>query len=348
MSISRGSFGKLPDGRPVEKFNLKSATLEAEILSYGGILARLKAPDREGRMGDVTLGYDNLEPYLSNLGYLGALIGRYGNRIAQGRFELNGKLYQLALNNSSNHLHGGLKGFDKQLWEAEPQQTPDGPSLVLRYTSPDGEENYPGTLLVQVRYTFTDAGEWRLEYSATTDQTTIINLTHHAYFNLAGRGDILRHELELLASQFLPVAQGLIPLGPAAPVEDTPFDFRQPTVIGAHQPHEHPQTKIAAGYDHNWILDKAPGSFGLAARLYEGTSGRLMESFTSEPGVQFYGGNHLKGMVGRGGAVYGRHTGLCLETQHFPDSPNQPGYPSTVLRPGMEYRQTTVYRFWAR
>ncbi len=348
MPITRESFGQLPDGRPVEKFTLKSAALEAEVLSFGGILSRLKSPDRAGQMGDVTLGYDHLEPYLTNRGYLGALIGRYGNRIGKGRLVIQGQEYQLALNNGPNHLHGGSKGFDKQLWQAEPEETADGPSLILRYISPHAEENYPGRLAVEVHYTFTNAGEWRIVYTASTDQSTVVNLTQHAYFNLAGQGNILGHQLELLASQFLPVDDKLIPLGPAQSVEGTSFDFRDPIAVGARGPNQHPQSQIAGGYDHNWILDKPFGSLGLAAKLFEPGSGRVMEAFTSEPGIQFYGGNHLPNLQGRGGQVYGPHAGLCLETQHYPDSPNQLSYPSTALKPGQVYRQTTVYKFSSR
>lgn len=341
MPIARESFGKLPDGRLVEKFKLKSAYLEAEAITLGGILTRLKAPDRLGNLGDVCLGYDTLEPYLTNPGYLGALIGRYGNRIAKGQFELKGKHHQLALNNGANSLHGGVKGFDKQLWEAEPE----GDTLILRYVSPDREEGYPGKLTVEVRYAFTDSGEWSIEYSATTDQTTIVNLTQHAYFNLAGQGDILGHQLELLASQFFPVDAGLIPFGPAQAVEGTPFDFRTPMAVGARDYQQHPQTQQCSGYDHNWILDKPINAYGLAARLYEPQSGRLMEVFTTEPGIQLFGGNSLPNLAGRGGHTYGAYAGLCLETQHFPDSPNHPEYPSTVLEPGQLYQSTTVYKF---
>ena len=348
MSIERDPFGATPDGTPVERYRLVNAHgLAAEILTYGGTLSRVRAPDRAGMLGDVVLGFDALEPYMAATNpYLGALIGRYGNRIAGGRFTLDGQAYALACNNGANHLHGGPEGFHRRVWAANAGTTSAGPALELRYRSQDGEEGYPGSLDVTVVYTLDDTGGLSIEYTATADQATVVNLTNHAYFNLAGGSDILGHELELAASTFLPIDAGLIPTGELRPVAGTPLDFTRATPIGARIGDDDEQLRLAGGYDHTWVLDKPRGRVEPVALVREPASGRLLQVSTSESGVQFYAGNQLDGsLVGRGGHRYTRHAGLCLEAQHFPDSPNQPAFPSTVLRPGQVYRQTTIYRF---
>jgi aldose 1-epimerase len=346
MPISRHAAGHAGEAT-VERYTLSNARgLEADILTYGGALAALRAPDRSGALGDVVLGFDTLEPYLGDQPYLGALIGRYGNRIARGRFELNGKTYSLACNNGPNHLHGGPAGFHRKVWAARERASADGAALELAYLSRDGEEGYPGNLAVTVVYTLTDRDELRIDYAATTDRDTVLNLTNHTYFNLSGGSNILDHELELAASRFLPIDDTLIPLGELRPVRGTPMDFTARTPIGVRIDADDEQIRRGLGYDHTWVLDKAAGELGLAARVYAPSTGRAMEVFTTQPGVQFYSGNFLDGsLVGRGGRRYARRSGLCLETQHFPDSPNQPQFPSTVLRPGETYRQTTIYRF---
>jgi aldose 1-epimerase len=343
MPISRQIFGTTSDGTTIERYTLTNAHgLEADILTYGGTLAALRVPDRDGALGDVVLGFEALAPYLGAHPFFGSLIGRYGNRIANGRFELNGATYDLPRNDGPNHLHGGPNGFHRQVWRA----SADGPGLELSYLSRDGEEGYPGNLTVTVVYTLTDDDALRIEYTATTDRDTVINLTNHAYFNLAGRGDILGHEIEVAATRFLPIDATLIPIGELRPVRGTPLDFSAPTPIGARIAADDEQLRYGMGYDHTWVPDKPPGVLALAARVYEPTTGRLMEVSTTQPGIQFYSGNMLDGsLTGKGGQVYARHSGLCLETQHFPDSPNQPRFPSTVLRPGQTYRQTTIYRF---
>jgi len=286
-----------------------------------------------------------LEGYLQPHPFFGVLVGRYGNRIAQGRFSIGEHSYQLACNNGANHLHGGLYGFDKRHWAAMPGEHAGQPSLLLSYVSVDGEDGYPGNLDVQVRYTLTDANALQIDYAATTDQATILNLTNHSYFNLAGRGTIHDHLLQLLASHFLPVDPGLIPLGQLAPVQGTPMDFLVPTPVGAGIDAEDEQLQRGQGYDHTWVLDGPTGALNLAARVFEPTSGRVLEVLTTQPGVQFYAGNQLDGsVIGKASVAYQRRSGLCLETQHFPDSPNQPSFPSTLLRPGETYRHTTVYR----
>ena len=346
-SVGRQPFGTMPDGRPVEKFRLTNAAgVTVEAISYGGIITSVTVPDRSGRMADVVLGFDTLEPYFKNDPFFGAIIGRYGNRIGKGTFTLDGQTYTLAKNNGPNHLHGGAQGFDKVLWNAEPVAGQN--AIAFTRTSPDGEEGYPGALTVRVTYTLTDRNELIVEYHATTDKATPVNLTQHSYFNLAGHasGDILRHELMLNADRYTPVDATLIPTGELAPVEGTPFDFRKPTPIGARIDDAHPQIKHGPGYDHNWVLNGTAGQMRLAARVVEPASGRTLEVATTEPGIQFYSGNFLDGsLTGKGGVKYARRTGFCLETQHFPDSPNQPAFPSTILRPGQEYRTRTVFTF---
>lgn len=350
MPITRHAFGITPDGAAIDRYTLRNMHgVEADIINYGGIVTSLRVPDRTGALGDVVLGFDTLEPYTREHPYFGSLIGRYGNRIARGRFELNGVTYSLACNNPPNHLHGGPDGFHRRVWTAHERETAQGPSLELGYVSRDGEEGYPGTLSVTVVYTLTDANELRIDYTATTERDTIVNLTNHSYFNLAGSGNVLDHELEVGASRFLLIDPTFIPLGELRPVQGTPMDFTTPTRIGAQIDADDEQTRIAGGYDHNWVLDKPAGELGFAARLLDATTGRVMEVLTTQPGVQFYSGNQLDGsLIGKGGRRYEQHAALCLETQHFPDSPNQPQFPSTVLRPGETYQHTTVYRFTVR
>lgn len=357
-SVIQNSFGVLPDGREVSVFTLRNANgIEVRIIDYGGIVLSILAPDREGTFTDITLGYDNLEGYLTETPYFGSLIGRYGNRIASGRFTLDGVEYELATNNGPNHLHGGDHGFDKVLWASEPIERSEGVGVALFYESADGEEGYPGRLSVAVDYVLTDNDELVIGYRASTDGATPVNLTHHSYFNLAGSGDILAHGLQINAEHYTPVDATLIPTGEIAPVAGTPFDFTVPTAIGARIAEDNEQLAHGGGYDHNFVLVRNDegatiGTGGelpeivLAARVVEPNSGRMLEVETTEPGLQFYSGNFLDGtLTGKGGWVYEHRTGLCLETQHFPDSPNQPGFPSTILRPGEEYRSRTIYRF---
>jgi aldose 1-epimerase len=315
-------------------------------MTYGGTLTSLRVPDRDGALGDITLGFDTLALYLGEHPYFGALIGRFGNRIAGGQFTLNGVTCTLARNDGPNHLHGGPQGFHRAIWSAREHESAEGPSLELRYLSRDGEEGYPGNLDVTVIYTLTNQNTLRIDYAATTDRDTVINLTHHAYFNLGSGSDILGHELQLDGTRFLPIDETLIPLGELRPVRGTPMDFNTPTPIGQRIAADDEQVRRGHGYDHTWVLDKPAGALGRAARLYEPHSGRVLEIHTTEPGIQFYSGNMLDGsLTGKGGARYTRNSGLCLETQHFPDSPNQPQFPSTVLRPGETYRQTTIFQF---
>ena len=340
--ITREPFGRTKDGAPVDLFTLRNIKgVEARICNYGGIVVSFKAPDRHGKMDDVVLGYD----YLKNNPFFGALVGRYGNRIARGKFTLDGKEYTLATNNGPNALHGGLKGFDKVVWQTSIRTTPDGPALQLKYLSKDGEEGYPGNLSVTALYTLTDDNGLRLDYTATTDKDTIVNLTEHSYFNLAGKGDVLDHSVMISAEKFTPVDSTLIPTGELRPVDGTPFDFRKPTPIGARIDRRDEQLKFGNGYDHNFVINKGPGELALAAQVYEPTTGRLLEVLTTEPGLQFYSGNFLDGTAkGKGGWVYQRRNGFCMEAQHFPDSPNHPNFPSVVLKPGEVYRNTIIYR----
>lgn len=351
-SIEKQIFGKMPDGAAVDIYTLKNASgVEARITNYGGIVVSLKVPDRNGKFDDVVLGYDNLDGYLKNNSpYMGALVGRYANRIAKGTFKLNGTEYHLAVNNGANHLHGGLKGFDKVVWTAAPLRVANGAALKLTYVSKDGEENYPGNLTATVIYTLTDANELRIDYSATTDKRTIVNLTSHSYFNLAGQGtgDILKHQLFMNASRFTPTDAGAIPTGELKSVRGTPFDFTKPTDIGARIEQDDQQLKFGNGYDHNFVLIKGK-RLSLAAIASEPTTGRVMQVYTTEPGMQLYSGNFLDGSItGKDGKVYRRRYGFCLEAQHYPDSPNEPKFPSVVLNPGQRYTQTTIYKFSAK
>lgn len=318
------------------------------VTNYGGRLTFLQVPDKYGQLADVVLGYDSLAPYLTGNPYFGAMIGRYGNRIAKGTFTLEGKEYQLATNNGANALHGGPNGFHNVLWNAETKQTEKGQSVELTYQSADGEEGYPGNLAVKVTYTLNDNNDLIIDYEATTDKTTVVNLTHHSFFNLAGEGsgDILGHDITIFADRYNPVDEGLIPTGELRSVEGTPFDFRSPHLVGERIGAEDEQLKYGKGYDHNFVLNKDGNELSLAARVVEPVSGRVMEVWTTEPGLQFYSGNFLtKEEVGKKGHVYDFRTAFCLEAQHFPDSPNQPTFPSTVLKPGETYRQQTIYWF---
>ncbi|HEY8205800.1 MAG TPA: aldose epimerase family protein [Pyrinomonadaceae bacterium] len=348
-NVKKESFGKTPEGQPVDIYTLtNSHGAEAKITNYGGILTSLRVLDRDGKLDDVVLGFDNLDQYLKGDPWFGAIIGRYGNRIAKGRFTLNGVEYKLATNNGANHLHGGIKGFDKVVWNARPLRVPNGAALELTYLSPDGEEGYPGNLSVKVVYTLTNANELKIDYSATTDKDTIVNLTHHSYFNLAGQGngDILNHRLYINANRFTPIDSESIPTGEIRSVHGTPFDFTRMKAIGERINADNEQLKFGSGYDHNFVLNGKMGLLRLAAKVYEPTTGRVMEVSTTEPGLQFYSGNFLDGtLTGKGDKVYQRRYAFCLETQHYPDSPNKPNFPSTVLRKGARYHTTTIYRF---
>ena len=351
-AMTRQKFGTTPDGRDAWVYTLRNSSgMEARITNFGGVVLSLLAPDKDGRFTDIVLGYDSLPGYVANKPYFGALIGRYGNRIGKGKFSLEGVDYTLATNNGPNHLHGGVTGFDKVLWEVKDEESVPGRTLVLAYGSRHLEEGYPGDLAVKVTYTLTDSNELKIEYRATTDRPTVVNLTQHSYFNLSGQGqgDILTHDLMIAADRFTPTDSGLIPTGELRRVEGTPMDFTSPVAIGARIGEPYDQLALAGGYDHNWVLNKPPRQYGLAARVYERTSGRVMEVLTTEPGLQFYSGNFLDGTdVGKGGRVYRHRYGFCLETQHFPDSPNKPGFPPTTLRPGEEYFTVTAYRFSVR
>jgi aldose 1-epimerase len=346
--VTSQPFGKMPDGTPVEIYTLSDGAYEARIATYGGILVSFQAPDRNGKSADVVLGFDNLEGYIANFNgasdaYFGAIIGRYANRIAHGSFVLDDKKYSLPLNNNENTLHGGPHGFNNVVWKAKPLA--DG--VELTYLSKNGEAGYPGNLTAIVRYTLVK-GDLRIEYSATTDKDTVINLTNHSYFNLAGQGDILKHELTLHASRYTPVDAGLIPTGELKSVEQTPFDFRQPTAVGARINADDAQLHLGHGYDHNWVLENG-GKLAEAAELYDPGSGRVLKVLTDQPGIQFYSGNFLDGSIqGKGGKPDVLHAALCLETQHFPDSPNHPAFPTTELKPGQHYHTTTIFRFSAR
>lgn len=356
-NISKQAFGTA-DGQPVELYTLhNSKGAEATIMTYGGIVTSLKMPDRNGNYGDIVLGFDNLggytsQSYLSACPYFGALIGRYGNRIGGAKFTLEGQTYTLAANNGPNSLHGGIKGFDKVVWTAtKAKDGKHGPELHLTYLSKDGEEGFPGNLNVTAVYTLTDDNELRLEFTATTDKPTVVNLTHHSYFNLRGQGDgdILGHEVYINSDKTTPVDSGLIPTGAFADVAGTPFDFRIPMAIGARINDPDTQLQYGPGYDHNWVINKPLRKYGLQARVYEPTTGRVMEVWSDEPGLQFYAGNFLNGSItGKDGKVYQRRTGFCMEPQHYPDSPNKPNFPTTELKPGETYHNTIVYKFSAK
>ncbi len=349
-------FGVTQDGIPVELYTLRNKHgMEIDVATYGGTIVSLRTPDREGRTGDIVLGFSSLADYEAKSPYFGCIVGRYGNRIAGGKFTLDGKEYVLATNNEPGgipcHLHGGKVGFNKKVWNAQPVEKAGARGLRLRYLSPDGEEGYPGNLDVTVTYWLTDANELRIEYEAKTDKPTPVNLTNHSYFNLKGEGegDINGHVLRIAASRFTPVNAGLIPTGELRPVRETPFDFTEPRAIGERLGADDEQLKFGGGYDHNFVLDKKPGELALAAAVYEPATGRTLEVWTTEPGIQFYGGNFLDGTLkGKSGKTYVHRGGFFLETQHFPDSPNRPEFPSTILRPGETYRSTTVYKFGVR
>jgi aldose 1-epimerase len=345
--VKREAFGTI-DGRAIEQFTLTNKNgVAVRAITYGGIITSITTPDRGGAIGDIVLGFDTLDGYLGDHPFFGAIIGRYGNRIAKGRFAIDKQEFRLATNNGPNHLHGGNKGFDKQIWKAAIRPATAGQSSVaLSYTSADGEEGYPGELLVEVTYTLNDSNELIVDYLARTSKPTHVNLTQHSYFNLAGSGDILAHELTIDADRFTPVDAALIPTGELASVERTPFDFRTPAAIGARIDAPHPQIKVGPGYDHNWVLNRSGEGLQHAARVVEPKSGRTMDVSTTEPGMQFYAGNFLDGkLVGKGGQSYRRRSGFCLETQHFPDTPNQPSFPTTLLNPGQEYKSRTVFTF---
>lgn len=353
--ITQAPFGALPDGTPVERYTLRNRHgMQARIATYGGIVTDLTAPDRRGSYQDVVLGFDDLDGYLKQSPYFGALIGRYGNRIARGRFSLDGTAYILATNNPPNALHGGARGFDKVVWRVQSARVgPRGPELTLHYVSHDGEEGYPGTLEVTAVYTLTEDDALRLEYTATTDRDTVVNLTQHSYFNLRGQGegDILKHQVQINADRYTPVDSTLIPTGELEAVAGTPFDFRAPTAIGARIEASNEQLRSGHGYDHNWVIRGvgAPGPLVLDATVYEPDSGRVLEVLSDQPGLQFYTGNFLDGTLrGKGGRRYPHRAAFCMEPQHFPDSPNHPGFPSTVLKPGETYRSRIEYRFSAR
>ena len=349
MKINKVPFGATPNGQQVFLYSIADDHgMEVKITNYGGIITALTVPDRFGKVDDVVLGHDTLEGYLNRSRYFGALIGRYANRIAHGQFSLNGRDYSLSKNNGENHLHGGFRGFDKVVWDAVEVNRPDGVGLGLNYVSRDGEEGYPGNLNVIVTYLLTPQSELRIEYSASTDQETIVNLTNHSYFNLAGSGTVLDHKLTINAERFIPIRAGLIPTGEIRCVRNTPLDFIEPRSIGERINAEDEQLKIAGGYDHTFVLGTNGYQLHQAAKIFEPVTGRQLEVFTDQPGMQFYSGNFLDGsIVGKRGRAYIKHSGCCLETQHFPDSPNHPSFPSTLLHPKEIHRQTTVFKFSA-
>jgi aldose 1-epimerase len=356
-TITKADFGKTPDGTPVEIYTLRNSKgAEACIMTYGGIVQKLTMPDKNGEFADVVLGFDSLDgytnpKYVGACPYFGALIGRYGNRIGGATFTLEGQTYTLAKNNNGNSLHGGLKGFDKVVWQvAEAEVGKHGPKLELSYLSKDGEEGFPGNLKVKATYTLTDDNELKLQFTATTDKPTVVNLTHHSYFNLAGQGngDILGHLVYIKSDKTTPVDAGLITTGEFADVTGTPFDFRTPTAIGARINDPNTILQYGPGYDHNWVINKPFGKYGLMARVSDPKSGRVMEVWSDEPGLQFYAGNFLDGtLTGKGGKVYQRRSAFCMEPQHYPDSPNKPNWPSVELKPGQAYHNTIVYKFSA-
>ncbi len=351
-AIQKKGFGKTSDGKEVNLYTLKNKNgMEVAITNYGATIVSIKTPDRNGKIADITLGYDDAAGYERDKAFLGATIGRYGNRIANGKFTLNGTSYTLPKNDGENTLHGGPKGFNKRLFEAKDVSKAGTPSLEMKYLSKDGEEGFPGSLAVTVTFTLTPQNELRIDYAATTDKPTVVNLTNHSYFNLAGQGqgDILKHQLTVHASRFTPVDATLIPIGELRAVKGTPFDFTTPTAIGARIAQDEEQLNLGKGYDHNFVVDRSKPGLVNIAEVYEPSSGRVMQVVTTEPGVQFYTGNFLDGTIhGKDGKSYGHRTGFCLETQHYPDSPNHPTFPSTVLNPGAQYKTTTIYKFSTR
>ena len=349
--VEKQPFGTTAAGIAVDVYTLTNTSgAKVKIITYGARVVSIEVPDRSGKLADVSLGYDDLQGYEKDSSFLGAIVGRYGNRIALGRFTLDGKTYTLATNNNGNHLHGGLRGFDKVVWTGKGSVVAGTARLRLAYLSKDQEEGYPGNLSVTVIYTLTNRNEVRMDYSAQTDKATVLNLTNHAYFNLAGAGsgDILNHQIRINALRFTPTNETSIPTGELRSVKGTPLDFTKATPIGARIEEKYEQLISGAGYDHNFVLNKPAGKLGLAAEVYEPTSGRVLRVFTTEPGVQFYSGNFLSGAIGKQGLAYPRRSGFCLEAQHFPDSPNKPKFPTTVLRPGGRYTQTTTYEFSVR
>jgi aldose 1-epimerase len=351
--IEKKAFGKLADGTQIDIYSLKNEKgMEAKIINYGATVVYLTAPDKNGKFTDVVLGYDNVRGYVDGTTYFGGIVGRYGNRIGKGKLTVDGKQYQLALNNGENHLHGGPTGFNKRVWTVEKTETTkDGPAITLTYVSKDGEENYPGTVKLTVVYTLTNDNSLSIVYCGTTDKTTVLNPTNHSYFNLSGdfNKTILDHELTIDADKTTPVDAGLITTGLLEDVAGTPMDFRTSKKIGKDVEADFEQLKFGGGYDHNWVVNNFNGQVKKIVSLYEPTSGRLLEVLTDEPGVQFYCGNFLDGTVaGKNGIKYPKRSGLCLETQHFPDSPNKPQFPSTLLKPGETYHQTTIYKFSAK
>jgi aldose 1-epimerase len=352
-TMKREPFGKTEDGQQVDLYTLTNKSgMEAAITNFGGIVVSLKTPDRNGKLDDVVLGYGQLDGYLTNKAFFGALIGRYANRIAHGKFTLDGVSYSTPKNDGDNTLHGGTQGFNKRVWTVKDVSGAHGQALELTYLSKDGEEGFPGKLSAKVVYTLSDQNELRIDYSATTDKDTVVNLTNHSYFNLAGQGngDILGHELMIRADRFTPVDATLIPTGELKPVKGTPFDFTKSTAIGARINQDDEQLKVGKGYDHNWVLNSGgKGAVSLAAEAYEPKTGRVLQILTDQPGIQFYSGNFLDGTIqGKGGKVYNLRNGFCLETQHYPDSPNQPAFPSAVLKPGQHYKTTTIFKFLSR
>lgn len=347
--VTAAPFGALPSGAAVRLFTLTNANgVELRVTDYGGIVTSITTPDRTGTMADIVLGYDSLDGYLKSTPYFGAIVGRYANRLAKARFTLDGTAYALAANNGPNTLHGGVVGFDKVLWRGAPWDSAGRVGIVLTHTSKDGDEGFPGTLTVRVAYTLTDANEFAIDYTATTDKATPINLSQHTYFNLAGAGSgpVLGQRISIDADTFTPVDSTLIPTGVLQPVQGTPFDLRTPTAIGAHIDDADVQLRRGGGYDHNFVINRKADGIVHAARVVDTISGRTLDVATTEPGIQFYSGNFLDGtLTGKNGHVYQRRTGFCLETQHFPDSPNQAAFPSTILRPGAEFRSRTVYTF---
>ena len=342
-------YGKMPDGTPVDLYTLTNVNgMQAGIITYGGAVVMLTAPDRAGKLGDVTIAMDDLAGMQKQTSFFGALIGRYGNRIGKAQFVLDGQTFKLPANDGPNTLHGGPQGFDKKVWKAEPGSSADGQTLTLTYVSKDGEMGFPGTLTAKVVYTLTGKNELKIDYTATTDKPTVVNLTNHTYWNLAGEGDILGHDAMIAADRFTPVDATLIPTGELKPVKGTPFDFTAATAIGARINQDDEQLKFGKGYDHNWVLNRTGEGLSKAAEVHDPKTGRVMEVWTTEPGLQFYTGNFLDGTLTGKGRTIGLRNAFCMETQHYPDSPNKPSFPSTTLKPGETYHTTTVYRFSAR